>query len=110
MAVLRDAASRLLSMTGRDQSARLWFLLFSFVVPAKAGTHNHRWSRLARWGHGVPPNNSLGLWVPGRASLARDDGGVWGRLHAPLCSSFLKSALARFASVRAVSDASPKPK
>src|SRR5262249_35835228 len=45
------------------------------VVPANAGTHNHRTQLLNELGLQPLQNSVLSLWVPGRASLARDDSG-----------------------------------
>ena len=45
------------------------------VVPAKAGTHNHRRQLLAESRRpSCQDNNRRGVWVPARASLVRDDG------------------------------------
>jgi hypothetical protein len=43
------------------------------VVPANAGTHNHRIQCLSEPGLHPSQNYSLWLWVPDRASLVRDD-------------------------------------
>ena len=43
-----------------------------FVVPANAGTHNHR-SCKPSCCSSLLNNNAPGLWVPARASLGRDD-------------------------------------
>jgi hypothetical protein len=43
------------------------------VVPAKAGTHNHRCSLLPWMPLQLSPNKRRWLWVPARASLGRDD-------------------------------------
>jgi len=45
----------------------------SAVVPAKAGTHNHRRSSFGEMDRDRANDHFLWLWVPGRASLARDD-------------------------------------
>src|SRR6202035_4756528 len=59
-------------------SVPLSVMLLSFgcahtVVPAKAGTHNHRCWLSTRLGLQLDPNEHRWLWVPARASLGRDD-------------------------------------
>ena len=57
-----------------DKSCRENEEAHSVVVPANAGTHNHDCVLLKRAGAPASrPNSILWLWVPGRASLARDD-------------------------------------
>jgi hypothetical protein len=44
------------------------------VVPAKAGTHNHRPLLACKAGCHRAKTRGRGVWVPARASLGRDDG------------------------------------
>ena len=88
----------------------------SAVVPAKAGTHNHKCVSLKHAGAPACFNNAiLWLWVPDQRSLrslVRDDSEhVCASVpYAPFSSIALKSARARCASARATSLASTSPK
>ena len=61
----------------RQPAVELGRLSILIVVLAKARTHypNPK-SRRALVAHQSSPNFTLWLWIPGRASLARDDSGV----------------------------------
>src|ERR1700730_937145 len=71
---------------------------FPRVVPAKAGTHNHRWRCMQSLGPLLSATTDIGGWVPARAtafallatagkSLGWDDDGVDGSLSALECAA-----------------------
>ncbi len=73
----RELLQRLGRIASRGRS-RIWCLTIesAIVVPAKAGTQNHRrWLR-QKASNCAPKTIGHGVWVPARASLGRDDGGA----------------------------------